>query len=865
MAFQVGAIISKLTLDKSGWDKAAKGVAADQKKMQGMSDKTAKKFRTVGKAMTIAGGVIVGALGAMTKKFVETGDWIDKMSKRTGIGAEALSELAYAADLSGASLTDVEKSVKRMSGTILDAHSGLETYVRAFDQIGVSVDDLMQMNPEQQFLAISEAIASIEDPTIRAAIAQDIFGRAGTALLPMMTDGAEGLRKMREEARDLGIIYTTETAKSAADLKDAQTALKESVKGLSMAFTQHLVPLLTDLVKKITDTVAKVSEWARENPKLAKTIIKIAGGLGGLLLTLGPILMIMPKLVSGAGALGKAFTFLLSPTGLLIAALAALAIGYMKVKQAQEAAEKSSRTAAEQEAKLFKKLKESAEAAGMTAAEFDKLKEAYDDNAAALAMAIKRGDEGIEMQKALKEHTSDYEIEAEKAAEETKNLGFNVEDLTGRFQGYLDVEKEVVEETKTWVDYLKDMGVKTVKEKEERVKELTTYLGQLDKAYEKGLISLKDYVESTNAAKTEIEELSTELTKTTIPAARDMSAVYDQSVTDMTIKTGDFTVETAKKVSETESSWVTMSQRIKDAWTRELGEMLLGAKSFKDAAGAVWDEIKRMFADMVAKMVVNFAIDGVKDLIGGAKDAASGIGKAVESVGSATAPLAAGIGTLITTLAQAIATAAEIIAASAPAILIAAGVALAIYAGFKVIGALFKKKAGPGSELDFLRQITENTFTIKELFLGDYKAEIHTSQGILRDIFGKVASLNPKADARLKVLRDIAKNTEPLKKMISAARGAVVEQPTFAALHGSKSDPEIVSPVSKLIDGFKGIGGGSANLTQAVNVQINIKNQLDAYAAQEITRKQIVPNVLKAIELDAKNKTKMRQILGVQV
>lgn len=841
MAFKVGAIVSKLTLDKSGWNTAVKDVGADQKKMQGMSDKTAAKFKKVGAAMTVAGGAIIGALGAMTKKFVDTGDWIDKMSKRTGIGAEALSELAFAADLSGASLTDVEKSVKRMSGTILDAHSGLETYVRAFDQMGISVDDLMQMDPEQQFLSISEAIASIEDPTIRAALAQDVFGRSGTALLPMMADGAEGLQKMREEARELGIIYTTETAQSAADLKDAQTALKESVKGLSMAFTQHLVPLLTDLVKKITGTVAKVSEWARENPQLAKTIIKIAGGVGALLLVLGPIVMLVPKLVLGAKMLAGGFTALLSPVGLLIGALAALAIGYMKVKEAQDKAEKSTRTAAETEQKLWEKLKQGAEAAGISAREIEKLTGKYGGNIAVMTMAIKRGQEGIELQKGLAEVSKKHAEEIEKQKEEMEKTEPIVMDLTGRFQGYLDTVKEVKDETKTWVDYLKDVGKKTVKEKADRVEELTGYLEGLDIVYKKGLISLKDYVESTNAAKNEIKELSTELTTTTIPAARDLGDVYGQAVSEMTTKTSDFIVETEKKAGEFEGLWKDSFEFVTQSTKDNIKAWIGGYQTLGDTLKNIWTDLKDTFINNLVEMGTSFAKDFIGGMLSTAKEGFGSVAASVKNLGKGVVDTIKGF---------------------SPGGIVSGVISGAV--GGLVTGLMTGSKMKQQNK--FLQEISEHTFTTKELLLGDYKTEIHTTHNLLSGIFGKVESLNPKMDASNRTLRDISKNTKPLSSMISAQKGAVVTSPTLAALHGSISNPEIVMPLNELKAlKFETMQQQKKQYQQNINVNIMVKDQLDPHTAQNIVRKQIVPQMLKAIEIDARNKTKMRQILGVQV
>ena len=315
--FQAGAIVGSLVLDKTKWTQSVTGAKKDTKSLTGMSDKMSAGFKKAGKAMTIAGAAIVGTLGTMVKKYVETGDWIDKMSKRTGFAATTLSELAYAANISGASLDDVEKGVKRMSKTIVDAGDGMATYVRAFDRLGLKVEDIEKLGIEEQFSTIAKAIAEVESPTIRAAAAQDIFGRAGTKLLPLFAEGEKGLEALSREAHELGIIFDKEAAAKAAKLKDAQTALKESFKGLGFTLSESLVPVLTKLVDKVTEVMKKVIAWVKENPKLTETIVKITGGVGALMLALGPLAVMLPGLI-------KMFGALTGPIGLVSAALVIL-------------------------------------------------------------------------------------------------------------------------------------------------------------------------------------------------------------------------------------------------------------------------------------------------------------------------------------------------------------------------------------------------------------------------------------------------------------------------------------------------------------------------------------------------------------
>jgi len=266
MAFQAGAIVSKLTLDRSKFSASAKAVQKQTKALGGWVKKNSGQFKAMGIAAAAAGTAVLLVFKKMVKQYVETGDMVHKMALRTGFAATTLSELAYAADISGADLTMLEKGVKKMSKTIIDASYGLETYLRVFRSLGLDVKELMRLTPEEQFLKIGAAIAGMENQTLKTAAAVDVLGRAGTMLLPLFAEGAEGIAKLREEAHTLGIIFDEEAAAKAAALKDAQTALTGSVKGLSIAIVTDLIPVLTDVTKKFTDwfvnTRKDASTWA---------------------------------------------------------------------------------------------------------------------------------------------------------------------------------------------------------------------------------------------------------------------------------------------------------------------------------------------------------------------------------------------------------------------------------------------------------------------------------------------------------------------------------------------------------------------------------------------------------------------------
>lgn len=356
MAISIGDALLKLKIDKGDFDRDMKGIGASLKKHQ----------KAIGIGMIAVGAAITGVATKSVLDFAKMGDEIAKMAKRTGFSTVALSELRHAAELSGASLAGLEKASRTLSGTILDAGYGLESYTRAFDKIGVSYEDLAKMKPEQQFLTVMEALAGVENESERAALATDLFGRAGTQLLPMLSDGAEGLAEMRREAHELGIVFDKEAAVSAEELTDAMTRLQSSIKGAQNSIAEALIPVITPLLDKITEVTKGLGEWIGEN----ETLTKIITGAGGLLMGLGALLLILPKLKAAFITLGHTLkTLLLNPVVALIAALAMLGYGiYSLVKHhtdwnaVVEAANDLNAKLAETEGKVTEEVAESARA-----------------------------------------------------------------------------------------------------------------------------------------------------------------------------------------------------------------------------------------------------------------------------------------------------------------------------------------------------------------------------------------------------------------------------------------------------------------------------------------------------------------------
>ena len=291
----------------------------------------------------IAGSVAVTGLVALAKNFADAGSAVDDMAQRTGMSAEAVSSLGYAAKLSGTDIGTLEKGVRKMQMGIADAAAGVPGAVDKFTALGLSVADLQKMSPDEQFIAIADKLSLIQDPALKSAAAMEYFGKAGADLVPMLSGGAEEIRKLQQDAQDLGQTMSGEDAAAAAKLGDVFDRLLGVISGLQTRIGSALAPLLTAVGEKIISVVSNVSKFIGENQELIVTIAKwtaVGAGLLAGLFALGGAAAVASVAMTGLAAIGGAIatvfgmivgliTAMVSPIGLVIVGVTAAAGAFL--------------------------------------------------------------------------------------------------------------------------------------------------------------------------------------------------------------------------------------------------------------------------------------------------------------------------------------------------------------------------------------------------------------------------------------------------------------------------------------------------------------------------------------------------------
>lgn len=182
---------------------------------------------------SMLGLVSVGSMVALTRSAAQLADNISESADAVGLTIERFQELRYAATQSGVSAEQFTQALANLS--------------KYADERGIG-------DINQAFLDVAKRIGSANTAIERLTIATDAFGaRAGKYFVTLMQDGAAGVERLAQEARDLGLVMSTETAQSVGAVNDALDAFVLAVKvNVTNALAQAL-PLLRSATKWIAE------------------------------------------------------------------------------------------------------------------------------------------------------------------------------------------------------------------------------------------------------------------------------------------------------------------------------------------------------------------------------------------------------------------------------------------------------------------------------------------------------------------------------------------------------------------------------------------------------------------------------------
>ncbi|GHT58638.1 hypothetical protein FACS1894109_13190 [Spirochaetia bacterium] len=248
------------------------------------------------KGFTAAWGMVKNTVSSIPE-FANAADAIGKQSQTLGIGAEALQRFNYAAEMSGVSNEALSKSFATLNKGI--GSGSLMNSLKDLDQ-GLASQIKTAGNTQDAFMIIADAVANESDVARRSAILNATLGKSAAGMVPMLADGAEGLREMMALAPNVLSNRTVATATVFGDtlthingvLKDFGDTAKSGVMSAILPYVYALKEWL-DTNKELVKI--KIQEFIQGAiglmEKLRPTVLKIIDTVQGVIETVKPFAM----------------------------------------------------------------------------------------------------------------------------------------------------------------------------------------------------------------------------------------------------------------------------------------------------------------------------------------------------------------------------------------------------------------------------------------------------------------------------------------------------------------------------------------------------------------------------------------------
>lgn len=284
------------------------------KKINELGNANLNKLSKVGSNLTkYVTAPILGAVTALTTlsiKSAETADELGDQASKLGMSVEALQEWNYVAKLLAVDNEQLQKAFTKTNSLLGDLASGnTSSATDALEKLGITYDDLKGKNVDQAFEIIRNALANLEDETLRVGIANDIFGeKIGTDLQQLLSASSTEIDNFRNECQELGVI-TEEEVEASAKFNDELDKVKQELQTLGVELAQILLPIMTEFLTYLKDSIIpKISEWANKLANMNDTTKKTILVVIGLVAAIGPAIKIITTIIPIVKGLSTALT-----------------------------------------------------------------------------------------------------------------------------------------------------------------------------------------------------------------------------------------------------------------------------------------------------------------------------------------------------------------------------------------------------------------------------------------------------------------------------------------------------------------------------------------------------------------------------
>jgi hypothetical protein len=254
-------LIKGLNQAQSSLDKFMKSADAAGQSVGGGVNRALDAFRGLAGGGANAAGVLAGAFAAaataafgLTVQAGRIAEETDQLSQKTGIAADSIEGLSVALARNNLDAGSMAMAMKGLSKEMVGMQMGTASSVKLFQSMGITMATVAR-GTGATLRAVADAFQAMPAGANKAALAIELFGKAGLDWIPILNKGSAGLDDAMKKSAEFGLILTDTARNDLTVFDDAMDDLGSALKGFALQVGVAFAPSAVILVRAFTDVI----------------------------------------------------------------------------------------------------------------------------------------------------------------------------------------------------------------------------------------------------------------------------------------------------------------------------------------------------------------------------------------------------------------------------------------------------------------------------------------------------------------------------------------------------------------------------------------------------------------------------------
>ena len=201
-------------------------------------------------------GEVNAAIIANVNEVAEMGDAIAKGAREINFSVEAFQTWDFILKKNNSSIQKARGAIQNLTKV---TETGGKAQSEAFEKIGLSMEQVQAMKPDELFSVVVAGLQNIQDEGERAAAASALFGGSYKSLGTLLSSTNQETAGLSDLARSLNAIMGEDAVKQAEEYQDTIEDIGTTIEGIKRTFGEGLMEPLAQTREGLNDLLLAVN------------------------------------------------------------------------------------------------------------------------------------------------------------------------------------------------------------------------------------------------------------------------------------------------------------------------------------------------------------------------------------------------------------------------------------------------------------------------------------------------------------------------------------------------------------------------------------------------------------------------------